>query len=121
MIFGKSTEEHAIKQYATKLPKVLKKNYGGSGLSGYTAGQVTTTAKQLNLNQVHIKYALLLFCGDEVLLNQGYHGDDILEMIAFLGKISSGGNSMAESGAASSGLLGGLYDACGPGDGGGGE
>ena len=77
--------------YVEKLPDELKKRYGGSGEYGYTEPQVRKTIDDLKLNKKHIQYAILIFCGESVLRDQGVDSESILDITNFLRKISSGG------------------------------
>jgi hypothetical protein len=122
-MFKERRKKRAIWQYTIQLPCFLKDNYGGSGTSGYTEGQVRIAVKNLKLNEQYIKYAFLLFCGERVLINQGETSESILKMVKYLSHISSSGaGAMADTGG--SGFLGGMFDAGGScdgcGDGGGG-
>ena len=56
-----------LREYIQHLPEELKERYSGSGYSGYSAGQITTTVKALDLPTSHVRLALLLFgCEDTV-------------------------------------------------------
>jgi len=115
-MFGTSKKENTIKKYVALLPDTLKKNYGGSGLSDYTEAQVTAAVKKLNLSQEYIQYAILIFCGKDVLIESGKSSDSVLKIINFLGTVGNSGNSGFDS--LGSSLLGGLL---GDGGDGGGE
>ncbi len=88
-MFNSFLKKRALKQYLRKLPKALKANYGGSGKSGYTDGQVRATIKELNLNTKYTNYALLAFCGEQALHNES--SETLLEMTKLLGTVASGG------------------------------
>ncbi|MDH5632668.1 MAG: hypothetical protein OEZ10_06680 [Gammaproteobacteria bacterium] len=99
-------KEMAIKKYITTLPGALKSRYGGSGLSGYTEGQVVTTVQKLKLNQEYINYALLMFCGKKVLIDNGNTSDNLLKMIEYLDSKGYSGNNIGASGDGSNGFTG---------------
>lgn len=54
----------AVKKYVHELPPALKERYGGSGYSGYTAGQVNATISALGLSEEHSLLAIAMF-GDD--------------------------------------------------------
>lgn len=95
-------KKRAIKQYVEKLPGWLKTNYGGSGQSGYTDAQVKTAVEKLNLNSEHVSFAILIFCGEEVLLGAGETSETILAMSQFLSDVGSSG-SIAHGGGSGDG------------------
>ncbi|RKZ68025.1 MAG: hypothetical protein DRQ48_09120 [Gammaproteobacteria bacterium] len=76
----------AVMSYVEKLPDELKKRYGGSGEYGYTEPQVRKTIDDLKLNKKHIQYAILIFCGESVLRDQGVDSESILDITNFLRK-----------------------------------
>ena len=54
----------AVIEYFELLPAELKNRYGGTGLRGYTRGQITTAIDAAKLSSAHSRYAIALF-GDE--------------------------------------------------------
>lgn len=115
-----STQKSAVKQYALKLPDLLKKSYGGSGTHGYTEGQVSTAVDKLGLNKKYIEYAFLMFCGEKMLLENGYDSEHILAMIKYLNSVGSGGSLIGDGVAGIFGGMEGSLDGGSGGDGGGG-
>lgn len=54
----------AVTKYIHELPPALKDRYGGSGYSGYTAGQIDATISALGLSAEHSSLAVAMF-GEE--------------------------------------------------------
>ena len=94
----KAKIKSAVKGYVQKLPKELKTRYGGSGKFGYTDGQIRKTVEDLKLNKEYIDYAIIIFCGEEVLKDSGVDSEAILNITKYLSQISSGGNVGADGG-----------------------
>lgn len=86
-MFESIRKKRAIRQYVKALPPALKKRYGGSGLFGYTEGQVRTTIEFLGLNKKFIEFAFLIFCGKAVLENTGYDSRTLTGMLSYIGGI----------------------------------
>ena len=73
-----------LREYIQHLPAELKDRYSGSGYSGYSAGQITTTVEACNLPTSHIRLAHLLFgCEDTVdgLRLPANHRDEVMRQL----------------------------------------
>jgi hypothetical protein len=63
-MFNTLRKRFALRQYATKLPGLLRHEYGrASPMAPYTSAQVQRTIERHGLNRTYIAYAVAMFSG----------------------------------------------------------